>query len=369
MKKRFLMIAAAMMLTVTSLAGCASSYKADETVLKVNDTELNAGVANFYARYIQAQYETYYAAYLGDNMWSSEADEGKTYEESVKDSVMDTLELMLVLEDHMDDYNVSISDEEKEKIKKVAKEFDEDNSLENKEKIQCDTDSVERLLTLFAIQQKMTDAIQADADTNVSDEEAAQKKMDYVLFSYKKEDSDDSKTDSDTSGDSEDSTEMTDEEKAAVKEKAEEFAEAAKDDSLQFAELAKDADVEVQTATFDDESTTPSEDLIKKADKLEKGEVSAVVETDEGCYVARVTSLKDKDATETKKTEIVQQRKTDLFNEVTEEWKDDAKIKVHKKVWEKVDFNDVSVTVKQTESEPYADQIQTDDEAEADEAE
>lgn len=365
MKKRLLMIAAAMMLAATSLAGCASSVNADETVLKVNDTKLSAGVANFYARYIQAQYETYYAAYLGDNMWNTEADEGKTYEESVKDSVMDTLELMLVLEDHMEDYDVSLTDEEKEAVKKTAKQFDEDNSLENKEKIRSDNDSVERLLTLLAIQQKMTDAIQEDADTKVSDDEAAQKKMDYVLFSYTKEDS--SKDES--GSDSEKSAEMTGEEKADVKKKAEEFAKSAQEDNLQFAELAKEADAEVQSATFDSESTTPSEDLIAAADKLEKGEVSDVVETDEGCYVARVTSLKDKDATETKKTEIVQQRKTDLFNEVTDEWKDDADIKVYKSVWEKVDFNDVSVTIKQTESEPYTDKIQTDDQAETDEEE
>lgn len=357
MKKRLLMIAAAMMLTVTSLTGC-NSLKKDEVVVKVNDTELNAGVANFYARYMQAMYETYYGAYLGDNMWSTEAEEGKTYEESVKDSVLEELELMLVLEEHMDEYNVSLSDDDKELVKKTAKEFDEDNSLENKEKIMADTESLERLLTLMAIEQKMTDAIEAGADTEVSDDEAAQKSMDYVLFSYTKED-----TEEDAES-TEDSADMTDEEKAEVRKKAEEFAKAANEDSLKFKELAEDAEVEAQTVTFDAESETPSADLIKKADKLEKGEVTGVVETDDGCYVACVTSLMDKDATESKKAEIIEERKSALFDEVTEKWMDDAKIKVYKKVWEKIDFNAVGVTIKQTEQDPYADEIQTDDQAE-----
>ncbi|MGN1165029.1 MAG: peptidyl-prolyl cis-trans isomerase [Lachnospiraceae bacterium] len=364
MKKRLLLIATAMMFTVTSLTGC-SSLKKDEVVAKVNDTELTAGVANFYARYMQAMYETYYGAYLGDNMWSTEAEEGKTYEESVKDSVLESLETMIVLEQHMDDYNVSLSDADKELVEKTAKQFDEDNSLENKEKIMADTGSLERLLTLIAIEQKMTDAIEADADTEVSDEEAAQKSMDYVLFSYTKEDAEGSEEDADSS---EDSAEMTDEEKAAVRKEAEEFAKAANEDSLKFKELAEEAEVEVQTVTFDSESETPSADLIKNADKLEKGEITGVVETDDGCYVACVTSLMDKDATESKKAEIVEERKSDLYDEVTEKWMDDAKIKVYKKVWEKIDFNDVSVTIKQTEQDPYSDEIQTDDQSDGSDA-
>ena len=352
MKKRLLMIAACMMLTVTSLTGC-SSMKADEVVAKVNDSELTLGVANFYARYLQAQYETYYGAYMGDNMWATEAEEGKTYEESVKDSVMETLERMLVLEEHMDDYKVSLTEDDKELIKKTAKEFDEDNSLENKEKIMSDTESVERVLTLMAIDQKMTNAIEADADTNVSDKEAAQKSMDYVKFSYVKEDVED-----------EESSEMSEEEKAEVKKKADEFAKAAKEDSVKFKELAEDAAAEVQTATFDKESQTPSEELVKAADKLEKGEVTDVIETEDGCYVACVTSLMDKDATEAKKAEIVNERKSELFDKVVDKWMDDAKIKVYKKVWEKVDFNEVGVTIKQTQEDPYSDEVKTDDQAE-----
>lgn len=366
MKKRLLLIATAMMLTITSLTGC-GSLKKDEVVAKVNDTELTAGVANFYARYMQAMYETYYGAYLGDNMWDTEAEEGKTYEESVKDSVLEELETMLVLEQHMDEYEVSLSDDDKELIEKTAKEFDEDNSLENKEKIMADTESLERLLTLIAIEQKMTDAIEADADTEVSDEEAAQKGMDYVLFSYTKESTDDTEEDAESS---EEDAEMTDEEKAAVRKEAEEFAKAANEDSLKFKELADDAEVEVQAVTFDAESEVPSADLIKKADKLEKGEVTGVIETDEGCYVGCVTSLMDKDATESKKAEIIEERKSDLYDEVTEKWMDEAKIKVYKKVWEKVDFNAVGVTIKQTEQDPYSDEIQTDDQAdESDSAE
>lgn len=356
MKKRLLLIAAAMMLAVTSLAGC-SSLKDDEVVLKVNDSEVTADLACFYARYTQAQYETYYGAYMGDSMWETEAEKGQTYEESVKSSIQDSLKRMLVLEQNMDEYQVTLSDEEKDAVKKAAKEFDDDNSLESKEKIMADTETVERLMTLMAIQQKMTVKIQEDTDRNVSDEEANQKSMEYVAFSYQK---------TDENGESAD---MTDDEKKAVKEQADAFAASAKKDSSKFSELAEGAEAEVQTATFDSESTTPNEDLIKAADTLQENEVTDVIETDSACYVAKLTSLHDADATESKKQQIITERENELFTEVTEKWIEDAKVDINKKTWKKIDFNSLGVTMKQSENDPYADDVQTDDQAEDDAAE
>lgn len=350
MKKRLLLIAMAMMFSLVSLAGC-SALKADEVVLKVNDSELKADVANFYARYTQAQYETYYGAYMGENMWNTEAEEGETYEESVKSSIQEELEKMLLLEQHMEEYGVTISDEEKELIQKSAKEFDEDNSLENKEKLMSDTETVERVMTLMAVEQKMRDKIIEGADKNVSDEEANQKSMDYVMFSYQK------------TGEDGTSSNMTDDEKKAVKEQAEAFAKSAKADSKKFSELAKEQSLEPDAASFDAETTVPNTELVKAADVLKENEVTEVIEAETGCYVAKVTSLHDKDATESKKQEIITERENTLFDEVTEEWMDKAKTDINKEAWKKIDFNSLGVTIKQSEKDPYADDVKTDDQA------
>ena len=84
---------------------------------------------------VQAQYETYYSAYLGEDMWNSEAAKGETYEEYVKNSVLENLENMILLEKHMKDYDVSLSDEEKKIIDNAVKKFDNVNALEDKEKV------------------------------------------------------------------------------------------------------------------------------------------------------------------------------------------------------------------------------------------
>ena len=80
----------------------------------------------------------------------------------------------------MAEYEVVLTDEEKSAIQEAAKKFDEGNELEAKELVSGETEYVERVLTLLTIQKKMTDAVTKDVSTEVSDEEAAQKSMQYV---------------------------------------------------------------------------------------------------------------------------------------------------------------------------------------------
>ena len=352
MKKRLFALALAGVLAAATLTGC-GSLKGDETVATVDDTKIDADLANFFARYTQATYETYYSAYLGEDMWNSDASDGETYEESVKSSVLKSLEDMILLEKHMEDYDVSITDEDKAMIKETTQQFLNDNSLDDKNLVSGNEKTVNRALTLMAVQQKMRTAIQAGADTEVSDEEAAQKSMDYVFISYQ------------TKDDSGNSKDVSDDEKAQLKSQAEAIASGLKEGEDLNA-LAEEQGATVQTLTFDKDTTSPDEDLIKTADTLGEGESTDVIETEKGCYVAKVTSLLDRTATDSKKSQIVQERQTKLYDDTVKKWRKKADIKVHKSVWKKVSFQKVSVKMKTETQTPYADQVQTDDQAQTD---
>lgn len=352
MKKRLFALALAGVLAAVTLTGC-GSLKGDETVATVDDTKIDADLANFFARYTQATYETYYSAYLGEDMWNSDASDGETYEESVKSSVLKSLEDMILLEKHMEDYDVSITDEDKAMIKETTQQFLNDNSLDDKNLVSGNEKTVNRALTLMAVQQKMRTAIQAGADTEVSDEEAAQKSMDYVFISYQ------------TKDDSGNSKDVSDDEKVQLKSQAEAIASGLKEGGDLNA-LAEEQGATVQTLTFDKDTTSPDEDLIKAADALGEGESTDVIETEKGCYVAKVTSLLDRTATDSKKSQIVQERQTKLYDDTVKKWRKKADIKVHKSVWKKVSFQKVSVKMKTETQTPYADQVQTDDQAQTD---
>ena len=57
---------------IASLNGCGSKFNGQDTVVEVGDEKVTADVANFFARYQQAQFETTYSSYLGDNFWGKE---------------------------------------------------------------------------------------------------------------------------------------------------------------------------------------------------------------------------------------------------------------------------------------------------------
>lgn len=352
MKKRVL-IGVMSLFAMLSLTGC-QELKDSDVVVTVGETEVTADLANFYARYMQAQYETFYGAYLGEDMWSSEAEKGKTYEEFVKDAALEELENMVVLEQHMKDYQTELTEAEQKVIRESVKRFSEDNSLEKKDKVSGSDKAVERLMTLIAIQDKMRDTIGAKADTKVSAKEMNQKKMQYVLFPYTEKDAEGKET------------ALSEDKKKSVKNNAENFAKNAKKGS-DLEKLAKSSSVKVQTATFDAETTTPDAALVAAADKLEEKGVTDVIETESGCYVAKVISLKDEEATKAKKQQIINERKEKLYTDTLEAWKKEAKVKVNDSVWKKIDFNDLSVIMKQETEIPYADDIKTDDQAEAQE--
>ena len=181
-KKRVTALGLAGMLAVTGLTGCGSMNN-DDVVATVGENEIKLGVANFYARMQQAQYETYYAGMMGttgEELWAKETD-GKTYEQSVKSDIIKSLENIYILEQHASEYDVVLSEDEKKAIDKAAEEFDENNALEDKEAVSGYNKYVKKVLELLTIQSKMEDAMTADVDTEVSDDEAAQKAMICIL--------------------------------------------------------------------------------------------------------------------------------------------------------------------------------------------
>lgn len=56
-------------------------------------------------------------------MWGSRAEKGNNYEDAVKEQVIEDLETMLLSEEHMKEYKVTLSQAEKDVIEKSAREF------------------------------------------------------------------------------------------------------------------------------------------------------------------------------------------------------------------------------------------------------
>ena len=336
--KRFVPLLLAAAMGVSALTGCGSSIDGKKTGATLEGEEISLGFMNFMARYQQAIYDGQFTGMFGTGFWSQDLfGEGTDMVTSVKNNVAENIEILYLLEDHMGDYKVEITEEELAQMDEAAAKFMEDNTKEAISQMGATQEYVKEMLRLNTIQAKMQAAIEAEVDTEVSDEEAAQKTISYVQVNSKS-----------TTDDEGNAKEYTEEEKENLKKEVEAFAASAKDDFKAAAEAAGYTVTESKSYGADEETLDKA--LIEGADKLKEGEISPVLTGEEAFFVARMDSAFDKEATEKKKTEIVEQRRSDHYKEVCDGYKEGVKYEVNEKEWAKVKFDDL-FTIKQEEAE------------------
>ena len=181
--KRFTTLLVSGVLAASMLVGCGGINK-NATVATLDGQEIKLGVANFAARLQQAEADDFYRAYFGDDVWSSDLyNNGTTMEDNTKNSVIEMIENLYILQNHMADYNVTLTDDETAKIAEVAAQFMADNDDKAINALGATEDIVKEYLTLVTVQSKMRAAIVADADTNVSDADANTSAYSYVNVS------------------------------------------------------------------------------------------------------------------------------------------------------------------------------------------
>ena len=368
------------------LTGCSSSN--DEVVAKMGDAKLTLGEANFMLRYSQAQTQSYLGAMFGEGTNVFQQDltgSGQAYGETVKESVLNDLKDMTILEQHMSDYNVELTDEDKAAIEEAAKQFIADNSKDVLKEMSATEETVSRILTLYTIQSKMETAIEADVDTEVSDEEAAQKTIQYAYFTIPETESETEDATEATSADesasetetgTETETEATSETEAASEAASEETSEDTTEseteesaekketretvqgiidavqggETLEDAVKAADESKSLTSYSYGADEETLNENLKNAADALSDGEIaSEPVEGENGFYVVQMVSTFDRDATDQKKEEIIKDRKKELYDNKIAEW-DTESFDINEKVWDKVTFEEI-FTLKQEETE------------------
>ncbi len=331
-------ILAAVVAASALLTGCSADIDPSTTVASVGETKVSYGMANFLIRMQQATYDTYYKAYFGDDMWTKDVTgEGQTLAESVKSGVLDSLKEMYSIDAHKSEYNVEVTAEDTDKINTVAKTFMENNRSTVKGGYAITRqEDVTEVLRLYTVRAKVSKAIKATVDKNVTDEEAAQRSFSYVSLSLS------NKTD-----ESGNSVDLTDEEKEEVKKKAAKLAADLKAGG-NFEDLAKEAGGNVNTDSYGkDDNGSVDAKVIEAAGKLKEGECSDPVETENAVYVIRIDKDFDKEATDKKKESIIRSREDEKFTEVTKGWQESVEVKPVDDAWSKIVF-DHTMAVKQT---------------------
>lgn len=403
------------------LSGC-GEQKMDgaKTVATVDGTEIPLGVVSLLARQEQAYMEAMYASYMGGysfEIWDKEADteSGQTYGEQTVEECLNQIELMYILKAKAADYGVEITEEDKTAIAEAAASFMAANSEETIETLGVTEEQVKILLELQTYQERMYDPVVADVDREVSDEEAQQSAFTYVsvliddgsdeevteevteevieeteevteeteeVSEETADTEEDAEETADTEEDAEEAAEDEEENADEQKEKLQKVLDAMKDDpeaDMDEAAKAVDETMSALSGTFttheneDDTSAYPDE-VLEVLRGLKEGEVcDEIIETDTYYYIVRLDEEFDEEATETKKESIISDRESDLYTETTEQWMDDAQIKVEEKVLKTLKLTDshkFSLITPEAEEEEIVEEDETDvDEEIVDESE
>ncbi len=365
-------------MAATGLTACGDSTVVDgtQTALVINDEEINLGKANFMLRYQQATMASYYetmSSMLGQeyslsfDALSDESDEDSpTVGENLKENALTSIEQAFLMRQHASEYDVALTDEEVQGAKDAAAAFVEDNDAETLTKLGVTQEDIEDVMQVYAIQSKMYDPMIADVDTEVSDEEAQQSSISYVQVSTEG-------TETDENGET---VELTDEEKAEKKEIAQTFLdrlnasedpatadfsdlrteindelnaqrraeEAAADTAEDGTDAAEDSTDEIyltaSETTFGADDEDLDEALKEAAQTLSDGQVYAeVIEGENAYYVVRMNSVLDREATDSQKETIVQERQAEAYSNQLDTWVEESDISV-KRAWNKLEVTD-----------------------------
>ena len=320
-KNKFAACAAVLSAAALTFAGGCGGLNPNETAATLNGRAISLGLMNFAAQSEAVMYDAYYMPYYGTDMWTQDQGDGVTMANDVLDEVVVKVKREYLLDEHMADYGVTISDQELSAIDAAVEEFFAENSDEAIKKMGASKEVVREFLRLELVEKKTGDAIKATADTTVTDEEAAQRTFSYYRIELPEaESTDDEEAD-----------------KVALDALAATIATAAKAD---FDSVADEYGQTVLTYSYGEDEESFDEKVIEAADALAEGEVSDLIKTDNDFYyVIRLDKEFDQEATDSRKEELAEEKKDEKLEEVISGYEEAASWTPNDAVIGKINFN------------------------------
>lgn len=343
-KQRYLALAAALMI---SLTGCSLPFSKEETKARVQisgeltpDSVImrvgDLGVAYREALLYMYQLKERYEQGFGKNIWDFTLEGDQSFGEYAKEEVMDHLIQIKVITQQAQKEDVALTEDEVAEILGEAEDYLDGIKSADIKKYGLTKELIASIYEENRLAEKMFDVTTSVVSTDISDEEAKQTGLAYLLVM--------------TNGTDRNGKEISVQGKKGRKqalERAENLRKQAKTaaDFENFADA--NSDLEEHEITYgsmdleDTENLKLPEAVLQRGLKMKTGEMSKILKTEEGYYLLYCVNEFDEDATRAKKEEMIEKEQERVFSEAYGQWLSDYEVEVGKKLWEEISFQEM----------------------------
>lgn len=315
MRKKILVLGMAALLAISSLTGCSLNSKtpvigkivglSSDEMFKI-DKEICSKPE--YKLALMDTAETYKADFGGTVDWDAKVSDKQTLQSYVMEKVKEDITVQYALASMAKERNITLSSEESNVIKNKSTEYYSALTNEEKDYTGATQSDVENLYKNYYLADKVYDALAAEADAKISDEEARVIKIQYIRMN----------------------TDNTKKEK--IISTLETVTDLVKGGYQTFAREAKQYS---EDNTFERtlKKNEITKDYEKEAFNLSNSEVSSIISDGKDYYLIYCIDSYLKKETEKNKEEIIRNVQQTYFNDKYSKYLNDIK----------VDFNDDEV--------------------------
>lgn len=304
-----------------------TSVSSGNLMVSIGDTRVYYNEAMVYLRLAQEKYEKEY----GKGIWQADIlGNGNTFGSMLKEEVIHQLTELKIIKAEALKKEIILTEEELAEAASYAKDHFESLSQEEIDQYLITKELLAQVYADNLLASKLFEMETINVDNNVP--EAAAKQItvqDIVVYS----------SHFDLKGNK---VTLSEEEKADAYEKIQNLAEQVKEttDFLSLAETNSEADI-IEYTFGKGEAPKEYGDVFEQAAfQLKTGEVSDIIETENGWHIIYCVSDYNEDATIQVKERIIGERRNEMFMEIFSEWSEDYDVVINEEAWNKISFED-----------------------------
>ena len=325
--KKIAVLSLSTVLLSTSLTGCGRNTKIVVTTGLSGNQLFKIGSSTCTTPEIMVYLTTFFNEYVetyGQEMWHYDFG-GVSLEEHVKDVVLSKMTQIKIMNLMAAERNITLNDKEKSQVSAAAEAYFTLVSEQLKEKEKLTVNIVKKVYEEYALANKVYTTITEAADMEISDDEARAVTAQVIyLKNWKMKNAE--------------KTALTDAETLKTANTAKEVLRKAKDGedfSLLAAQYGDDKQI---TKSFARGSVEDKfEELLFSMDE---GDISDVIELNDGYYIVKCISTMDYEATQKNKVVLAKQRKQEAFSKAYNEIASNTHSQFRDRQWDSISLDE-----------------------------